>query len=411
MSNITLETVPSSLKSDKLVVPFILRSTELEEVNPIVSYYCKIFVLEHILNNKLHTTNKEVEVFTIALLEDTEKLKSTEDESLVKVLNDKSLSLGAVMSFSYTIFNQCLQELQKYNGTNKAQLVSKFKAGLNFMSLLSVFTEDSIDYAKLTGAKANDPASFSELNKGKIKLLKFQLARLLKDEIDVNDDGLEAELNQELAAMEKPNGEADEQSDKPEKSKESKEAAPKDSNPDKLANDKGLVSSGKTDNPQDNKLGLPGTPTSIAGSDKKHDDEANDDKEITLPGAPHFLPEDEDEDIKLPGAPKFLPDNDLSHINKSSSIHMFQPENSQDAVDHPKDVPKSSKAPAKPSAHHTPHEQLTKENVSSIVDKTDLIAKVQKHAKFAVSALNYEDFETAERELVQGLELLRAVKR
>lgn len=428
MSNVNLESVPQNLKNDKSVVPYVSRAVELESINPIVSFYCKIYVLEHILTNKLHTKDKDVEKFAVMLLDETEQLKGTEDESLHKVLNDKTLSLSAVMSFAYQIFNQCLQDLQRYDGTTKPQLVSKFKAALNFMNLLSIFTNstDVIDYSKLTGGKATDSGSFAELNKSKIKLLKFQLSKILKDEVAVQDDGLEAELDRELENMNDDGKDAD---------GETEDVASAD-------NELGLPGAPKfiNEDTKDNELGLPGTPEFIndnsnedesngknTNEDKDRSNDANEDEDISLPKAPHFSPDDDDEgeDIKLPGAPKFLPDNDISHINKSSSIQVFPPGKPEDdnksnhASSNDRSHSSSSnppsksaaKAAAKPQKPTPPqHEHLTKENVSSMVSKADQITKIQKHAKFAISALNYEDLDTAERELLQGLELLRAVK-
>mmetsp|Transcript_2850 Transcript_2850/g.2772 ORF Transcript_2850/g.2772 Transcript_2850/m.2772 type:complete len:425 (+) Transcript_2850:84-1358(+) len=423
MNNVTLESIPPELKNDKSVVPYVSRSVELETINPIISFYCKIYVLEHILSNKLHTKDKEVEKFTVMLLDETEQLKSTEDESLHKVLNDKTLSLSAVMSFAYQLFNQCLQDLQKYDGTTKPQLVSKFKAGLNFMNLLSIFTNssDAIDYSKLTGGKATDSNSFAELNKSKIKLLKFQLSKILKDQVEVHDQGLEAELDRELEHM-GDNGTGVE--DDAENSSENKTSD----------NELSLPGAPKSINEDasDNELGLPGTPKFIDDNnadetnketkhgDKSKNNETSNDEDISLPQAPHFPPDDEDDDIKLPGAPKFLPDNDLSHINKSSSIQVFPPAKPDDnsKANHASSNSRShgsySIPPSKPTKNNQranpQHEHLTKENVSSIVDKAEQISKIQKHAKFAISALNYDDLDTAERELLQGLELLRAVK-
>lgn len=426
MSNVNLESIPVELKNDRSVVPYVSRAVELESINPIVSFYCKIYVLEHILTNKLHTKDKEVEKFTIMLLDETEQLKATDDESLRKVLNDKTLSLSAVMSFAYQIFNQCLQDLQRYDGTTKPQLVSKFNACLNFMNLLSIFTNsaDVIDYSKLTGGKATDSGSFAELNKSKIKLLKFQLSKILKDEVAVQDDGLEAELDRELENM-NDNG---------------KDVVGKTEDDARADNELGLPGAPKFINEDTKDNDLPGTPKFI--DDNNNEDElneemtnegtetsndANEDEDISLPKAPHFPPDDEDEDenIKLPGAPKFLPDNDISHINRSSSIQVFPPgkpeddnkskhASSNDRSNTSSSIPPSkaaAKTAAKPQKPTPPqHEHLTKENVSSIVSKADQITKIQKHAKFAISALNYEDLDTAERELLQGLELLRAVK-
>ena len=85
---------------------------------------------------------------------------STEDESVHKALNDRSLSLSMVLSFSYKLFNSCLENLFNFTrSTNRPALVGKFRATLNYLLLLSIFTsndDSTVDWNKLTGGKASD---------------------------------------------------------------------------------------------------------------------------------------------------------------------------------------------------------------------------------------------------------------
>ena len=45
------------------------------------------------------------------------------------------------------------------------------------------------------------------------------------------------------------------------------------------------------------------------------------------------------------------------------------------------------------------------------MNRDDTITQVQKHAKFAQSALQFEDFSEAEKQLTQGLELLKILRK
>ena len=83
--------VPESLKHNKEVFPYIQRSRELEEINPVISYYCKLYALESIISQKL-TSDKLIEPFVIELLDVTEAAKK--DEELNKVLSDKNISVN-----------------------------------------------------------------------------------------------------------------------------------------------------------------------------------------------------------------------------------------------------------------------------------------------------------------------------
>lgn len=398
---ITTASVPEELKTDKSVTPFIIRSIELSQANPIVSYYCKIYVLEHILTNKLHTTSKEIELFTIELLDDTESIKNnTEDEDFHKILNNKQLSLNVALSFTYKLFNSCLETLLNLTSSKQQQsaLISKMKATLNFLSLLAVFKSlEDIDWEKISGGKANDWDSFDKLNKEKIKILKYQLSRLLKGEIQVkdelNDEELEKELDKELEEI---SGE-DVEPEHHEQSGIEKETTEEINLPGAPNDMPKFIEEKDEHSPQ-----LPRAPSTLNESNKGEEEDNDNDDSVKLPGVPHFPPDEEDDTVKLPGAPKYLPDDDLSHINKSSTIQVFPPtDGTQKKSDSPIKKPSATK-------HHPP---LTKEGIKQILNRDDTITQVQKHAKFAQSALQFEDFSEAEKQLTQGLELLKILRK
>ena len=134
-----------------------------------------------------------------------------------------------------------------------------------------------------------------------------------------------------------------------------------------------------------------------------------------LPGAPHISPE-ESNSLNLPGAPKFLPDDDLSSINKLSSIHVYQPGSEEEKKVESEKKTESEKKPEKQEKQEkqtTPkhqHQPLSQENINTMITKEEQINKIQKHCKFAMSALNYEDLNTAETQLSEGLELIKLIK-
>lgn len=372
---------PESLKTNKDIAPYYARYRELEEVNPIVSYYCKIRILDVILNKKLHVTDKEIETYVVELLNETELLKTQSDDLISNILNDKDLSISIVLSFTLKIYNQCLSDIQNYDGTNKGQLVSKFKACINFLDLISVFENDDINWDKLTNGKASTYQEFERLNKDRSKLIKYNLSKLLKDEIQIKGE------QQELDALQEEIIDGKEQlTDSGESIVIDESEAPED------------IDSGTL---------LPSAPTFIQDSpfidDQVPDNQVHEDQ-VNLPGAPHFDPSDST-DLKLPGAPKFLPDDDLSKINKDSSITVIPPSKPSPATPAPT-RDRKFQAPL-PHVHHP---SLTSENLEQILDKQETIAKIQKSCKFAISALNYEDITTAQAELTKSLELLQMIK-
>lgn len=358
--------IPESLQQDKTVTTFLRRAAELEHVDAVVSYYCKIYVLEYILTHKLHVENKDNEVFTVQLLDETEAIKNSDDEGLRSVLADKQLSINVVFAFGFKVFTSALEALSEYDGTKEAKgaILTKLRAATNFLTLLDIFTEDedsAIDYAKLTGGKTPTVGEFKEFVRLKVKIAKFQTSQLIKDKVEVKQPSKEDfdELESELEKLDLPETEVE------------------------------RLDLSETD--------LPEAPK----------DEGEDHAPI-LPGAPTFSPGDESE-VHLPGPPKFLPDDDVSTINTSLSITVFPRDGSTSRKSLALAVPTTS-APT-PRAHDPkPHQPLTKASITSIIDQTEHISQVQKHAKFAISALNYEDLATAETELTKALQLLHQVK-
>ncbi|KAI3402791.2 hypothetical protein KGF56_004465 [Candida oxycetoniae] len=401
--SISIEEIPQELRSDKLVTPYIQRSLELKEVEPVVSYYCKIFVLEHILENKLHTESKTNEEFTIKLLDDTEALKnSSENEDLHNVLTDKNVSFGLVFKFTYQLFNSCLEALKNYNSNARAQLIAKFRATLCFFNLFDVFrsSENEINFSKYTGGKIHSWTELEKLNKDKIKILKYQLTRLIKNEVvpaqtELDEAELEKQFDEEVANLESKN------IDEEVANLESKNID------EEVAN---LESKNIDDNsvgPESQKYGEEDTTAAAAAkTTEKHEGNDEDDSRLDLPGAPHFLPtvspESEEDTVKLPGAPKYLPDDDISHINKSGSIHVFPPSSPET-----KKPPSLVKTKSNPKHNTKP---LSKENINEILNRDDVITQIQKHTKFANSALQFDDLNEAEKQLRNGLELLQILR-
>ncbi|CAI5757273.1 unnamed protein product [Candida verbasci] len=404
---INLQSIPEQLKSNKNITPYIIRSIDLGSINPIVSYYCKIYVLEYILQNKLHMESKENEGFTVELLDDTESMKKNEES-----LQEKQVSLVVVLSFAYKLFNQCLQDLKSLTKEKKQATVKKFQAALNFLNILSVFqNSEEIDWQKVSKVDSWD--EFDKLNKEKIKVLKFQLSKLFKDEIpyvdEVNDEDLEKELDQELKELEADKKEDDteevyNQADDEEEVKNEEEV--KDEEEEEEGHDLKMPGAPndlpKFIDDEDSQPNLPGAPDS---EPKFIDDDENGSQPI-LPGAPHFSPQvsDSESDFKLPGAPKYLPDDEdeLSHINKTSSIHVYQPNSNPKKEEFKK--PSISR-----NVSHS-HHQLSKNDIKQILDKEDSINVIKKNIKFANSALTFDDLDECERQLEDAIKLMKALK-
>ncbi|WLF76830.1 hypothetical protein PVL30_000534 [Lodderomyces elongisporus] len=449
--------IPEELKSDKTVTSYIQRAAELNEIEPVISFYCKILVLQHILDKKLHLQSKANEGLTIKLLEDTEATKnSEEDENLNTVLKDKNLSFGVVLKFVYELFNSCLAGLNHYTAEQKAPLLAKFKATLDFFALFDIFknSEDTLEYAKYTGGKINSWSEFEQLNKQKVKTLKYHMTRLIKNEVPtvysapINDADLEKELDDEIANLGSDQSLPSTQlkdEDKFDETDEADNANKKDEGEEGNeigAHEGSLERQNKAiESNDDYSTKLPAPPTSdllgnthsskdtfpgdgindehdtgigYGDSDGKEAHNKGNEPATSLPGVPHSQPrDDEDENpFELPGAPTYLPDQDLSNINKTNAIHVIPRPSLEES--------RRSSSNAKPTPRRTTSEQssvpqrhqkhITKENINEILNREEAIAKIQKHTKFANSALQFDDLGEAEKQLLEGIELLRVLR-
>lgn len=101
-------------------------------------------------------------------------------------------------------------------------------------------------------------------------------------------------------------------------------------------------------------------------------------------------------EISLPQAPKNEP--------ASKAESEFEPE----FVDSDEDEEEDSLAPAPapaPAAVET-QKRYTKDQLTTMLKRSEEIEKVQRMAKYAISALNYDDIATAKDELTKALEIL-----
>lgn len=369
---VTVSDIPVGLQNDKSVTPYLARAAELAEFEPVISYYCKFYVLDYILTNKLHGKDKEIEAFTLNLLDEIEVLKKSsegdESQDFQKVLNDKKLSIQIVMTFAFKLFNNCMESVTKYTG-DQAGVASKIRATLVFLSLLRLFDENEDDISGATQGKITTTEEWRKLYGTKVKVLKLQLSKLIRGEIEIYVD--EAELSREFDELTFENTPLE---DEINKNTEEGEDASESNIPD---------------------FKQPSSPPPFI-------DAESDEGLPVLPGAPSTAPDDNE--IHLPGAPSFLPDEDVVVPGMNDGpIHYIPKTSNNTKKDH-----------SKPSAQvpvSTPAVDLTPTNITEILDTTEVISKAQKRCRFAISALNYEDYTTAEAELVEALELVRCLKR
>lgn len=311
--------VPASVSFVKTT---LLRAAELEQKDPIIAYFCKLYAVQQVLATKLHQSDDEVKQFATDLLGDIETAKESEalmkPESLEIITNDE-VGQAYVANFGNSIFERAAKAVDERR-TTKAT-AQTFLAAVNFLELQQIW--DSSD----------------DEVKQQIKYAKFQAARILralKEGEDPNQpEPSQSDTNQEEDELELP------------------------------------------ETPADNPVTLPSTPATPP--------------DVSLPVIPDAQPNDLGLP-RIPGATPSVPFDYDAPPKKPDQTDFSQPQAPPER--------KVAQQPAKPKAV----------DVKTVLAEAATTTSAQKHAKYAISALNYDDIDTAMAELTKALEILRNFK-
>lgn len=369
----SVDNVP--IEATKLIGPFIKRGKELLNVQPLVSYYCYLYSAQLILESQLHLTQSSVATYIEVLLnaieefrKDLETTNETKSASVTtEILTDKEKSFKLVLGFALSIFNNASKDIETHTASKRT--VQSFMAFLDFIQVTQL-------WPKFYSGKQE------QIHK-QIKYAKFHSNRIMKaikNGEDANDYITrtdEQELNTLLGEGEadadaEVKGDAEEEHDKLDDAE--------------ISEDRSSV-----DPVEPDELSLPSAPSKIEG-------------EMKMPSTPVLI-KGRKNDLGLPTAPE-------SSVSAAAVAPTPVPAPPK-IPEKPKVLSKPIVAPKAPTTTTTlasPAEDgkvLTRADVEKIWTKEEVIANAQRKAKFAISALNYEDVETAIKELQEALRLLR----
>lgn len=343
--------VPESVK---FVQGTLARGKELEKRDPVMAYYCKLHAVQQILGQNLHQTSSEVAEFSSGLLDEVEQFKNEAlaDEKYQTIINDEQTAQVYVENFALKVFAKADNEVRGQRASKATP--TTFLAAAVFLDALRVFQsplephiQDKIKYAKFHAARI-------------LKAFKGgEDPNLYEPPAEQHDDDEVDVLGQDLGSIEVLDGQ--------EQQPEQPAAAPAPAQPSSFLEDQ---ETGPPQNDADS-LGLPEAPP-------------------VLPKAPADAPIGK-HGVSLPSAPSVPPPRPESPEKEPQP----QPQPP------PPPAPAPAPAPAPPST-----KPISKQDVDSIVQQSNIISEAQKRAKYAISALNYEDINTAQTELQSALNLL-----
>jgi vacuolar protein sorting-associated protein VTA1 len=356
--------LPAKLKI-KDITPFAVRASQLEKHKPIVSYWCNYYIIDQILSKGLHSADDECMQYTTTLMDKLEQTKT--DQAGNDAIVDDIAAKAYIEQFALDTFQRADDAIHD----NKAsrQTIDTFQAAVTFFDLLSMSIWAPVD-PDITA---------------KSKYAKFHAVRIAKA-IKAGEDP-----NDSNPVREEPPADSQDTYHPP-----TVESAPESQYPSRPASiiQPGPVASPPAQdavspvdtatNPRQNSIGggyFPSTPTFVSDP-------------AAAPSAPPANP-----------ATPFLPSAPPPAIDAPVSPSQYYTQPTQPPTSIPMHTPAVIPPPV-PAPVPLPPVQAVAPGTYRTDDDSIMLA--QKHAKWAMSALNFEDVDTAVKELRLALQTLGA---
>lgn len=149
--------VPAAFKSADLH-RFAHRAAQLEQYRPIVTYWCEYYILQTLLRKNLHTTDPECATYAASLMDKLEQTKSANATN--DAILDDVAAKAYIENFALDTFNRADQAQRE--GRVTRQTGDTFMAAATFLDLLAIWGEVEAETAK------------------KARFAKFHAARILR---------------------------------------------------------------------------------------------------------------------------------------------------------------------------------------------------------------------------------------
>ncbi|KAM3420353.1 hypothetical protein BST61_g3634 [Cercospora zeina] len=122
---------------------FATRAAQLEKFRPIVAYWCEYYILQAILNRQLHNTDEECTTYALGLMDKLEAYKA-ENATNDAVVDDVAAK-AYIENFALETFGRA-EEAQRNNKATK-QTADTFQASATFMDLLTIWGPLETEFA------------------------------------------------------------------------------------------------------------------------------------------------------------------------------------------------------------------------------------------------------------------------
>lgn len=353
---------------------------------PVIAYYIKLFLVEELLG--LQERTEEVISYATRLLDEIELFKQkTTQEPVVILLKDQTKAKTYFLNFALSLYNDQLRQIQQ--GKIGPELPRALWCCLDlFRAFVALWKESGATETEIQQCQK------------RVKFCKVYLSKLARGDLNAGSNvGADANDDQGAEALLKKLEESAEEGDDVEK----------------------IVSHGDSDNQTDEEEELPELKKNEIDDFIKSLEE---DGDLTGAADTAELPEDNntsekdrkdtEELIRKMRELESDPDDSGDEVSVASDSHaeLTMPSAPSGPESHPKfiDDAGESKFDNIPSTarKETPH--FKPEDFKKIWNRQDQVNEVQRSAKFAISALNYEDLKSAKAELTKALQLLEEIE-
>ncbi|KAI1102475.1 DUF605-domain-containing protein [Jackrogersella minutella] len=411
--------IPAKLKQAG-ITPFILRASQLETAKPVISYWCFYWAVNQILSKQLHSADEDCHQFTTDLMEKLEHIK--EKEATNDAIHDDVAGQAYVEQFAQETFDRALRPLKANKVTQ--QTGSTFEAAATFFQLVNIWgaadaeTQEKIKYAKWNAArilkairegkdpndsnpkqeeeKQEDVAPALDPNDPEVRMFAATQPRPVTVE-DAPDDG--GRLHPTTGSYQTFPAPVSEPTSPPAPSEPAPEQVSPIVPPGPPTREPGSYFPDSPSAPDT--LDLPSTTNMPPPGPTNYD----------LMGAPPSIPSPSSHDPAMPPPAPFAPPQDFYRTSTPAvisrppqQIRHPAPTASQTYYSQPSQ-PAVPQAPAPTPV--VPVQQYGGGGGPNSYNTDDMaIVQAQKHAKWAISALNFEDVPTAVKELQAALATL-----
>ncbi|KAI9648153.1 hypothetical protein NHQ30_002785 [Ciborinia camelliae] len=432
--------IPQKLKTADLT-RFMVKAAQLENAKPVISYWCEFWIVNQILAKGLHNGDAETLQYTTTLMDKLERIKSENPDN--DAIMDETAGQAYVEQFGMEIFSRADRAVEANKVTK--QTADTFQAAATFLELLNIWsppdaeTQAKIKYAKWNAVRIvralkegkdpnesnpkQQPVPKDELpildpNDPEVQLLGEQKRRQPSvEEVPDEQDGLEARLARQ-SSLDRSLHPSEQVSARgsPSTKPTTFEPYPRDGFPYTAVQDDNVSPLEPSPKDRNGSVGggyFPGVPTftseprdstlpTAPASDDAFDLGLPDTSSLGVPGkSPGMRPSPDLQSFPPPTLPGEQP-------SVPGDFYSQPPPSNQGNAPLPTEQPTLQSGPPQQNTYTGPIAPPATQSRAQLNTDDEAIAKAQKHARWAISALNFEDAETAVKELRAALQTLGA---